>query len=308
MLDLKKKVEAKTGIVPSEQRLIYGGKQLEDKRCIGDYPPLNNGSTLVLVMRLPGGSKPAPPARRRPDRAVPRSSEPCMITFEEDAHNVLMPCGHTISPDGLMDYCWSEVSGGQRKQEIRCCLCNAEWPLDVLYQYSGASKAELDMLEVGLSKNFCLHSSDIMECPGCESFCERKNCDINCVQCRICSKKKSSSYMFCWLCLQPWKSNPSAKECGNTKCTSTVIQKLHDAPLTSVMGVKVKVPNLRACPKCGTLIELAHGCKHMVCRKCSDSFCFICLRSKSNGSWMCGGYSTECTPAPRQDRIVQPGK
>ena len=306
---MKKKVEAKTGIIPSEQRLIYGGKQLQDDHCIGDYSPLKDGSTIVLVMRLPGGAqKPAPPKSRKVGSSVPRSSEPCMITFDESKQNVRMPCGHTISPDGLMEYCWSEVSGTQRKHEIRCCLCNTEWPLDVLYRYSGASQEELKMLEVGLSQNFCRHSSDILECPGCESFCERKNKESNSVQCRVCTKNKKAAYMFCWLCLQRWKNEPTAKTCGNSECNTVTVKRLQTAPLTTVMGVKVRVPSVRACPSCGTLIEIAHGCKHVHCEKCLRDFCFICLRSKSNGSWMCGSWNTDCIPAPRQERVITPSK
>ena len=60
VLDLKILVKEETGIPPEEQRLIYGiaGKVLEDHRMVFDYPRLQNGSVLFLVLRLPGGGYP----------------------------------------------------------------------------------------------------------------------------------------------------------------------------------------------------------------------------------------------------------
>lgn len=52
--ELKAEVENRVGIVPEDQRLVFGSKQLEDGRTISDYN-IHTESTLSLSLRLRGG-------------------------------------------------------------------------------------------------------------------------------------------------------------------------------------------------------------------------------------------------------------
>jgi len=183
---LKKLVEEKTQILPEHQQLVYIGKYLQDEKTLADYDGLGHESHIFLVMRLPGGSSKT--QERRIDSSIPRSQEKCMVTFENTKDNgivvVKMPCGHPICPDGLMDYAWSEVSNS-KKTEIKCFLCGQEWPFGVIKRYGGATSIELEQLELGITCNFFSKSSDINQCPKCQSYCTRVDSSVSSVKCIV---------------------------------------------------------------------------------------------------------------------------
>jgi len=52
--DIKKKVEEQSGVPPAQQRLIFGGRQMENSKTAQDYNIIA-GAVLHLVLALRGG-------------------------------------------------------------------------------------------------------------------------------------------------------------------------------------------------------------------------------------------------------------
>ena len=257
--------------------------------CLGDYPGLGDNSTISIVSRLFGGS-------RRIDPSVRRSKGPCVVTTcDFDLPQcVVMSCSHAIDPDVLYDMCNTEIYSN-KKWEIHCPSCNKVWPVDEILK-CGVTQAEIQKLVKGMSENWCMNnkSEDIRQCPGCCGYCMRADLSNRRVRCINCTQQKVRVFEFCWYCLCEWVGDHRCK-----KETSLILQA---APIKEIC--RVQCPSIRACPKCGFIIEHAERCKHMTCKSCKQEFCFVCLCLKQpDGRWPCGSYSTECPPAPKQNVV-----
>merc|ERR1719273_2171364 len=94
---------------------------------------------------------------------------------------------------------------------------------------------------------------------------------------------------FCFGCGAHWEE-------GHV-CDSTFKQDLCDILTmadTKTIGEQTEVPSIRACPNCCQLITHTQACKHMDCRNCKKSFCFVCLKPRLDSGWQCGSYSSKC--------------
>lgn len=306
--DLFRKLEDKTGLKPGAYQMVYVSKTIDfeqhkDKHLAEFH--LENHANLFMVLRLHGGAKAL-------DDGVELTDLPDMITWDDDKENkrAKMPCGHAIGPESLTSYCRSLLDAGKYRflcpwvdPKNSAIGCPQEWPYIVVRRLAVLTDAEKREFELKISENYLRRAVNIQECPGCQSFCQRRNTRDRRVVCPVCSpQEQGGDFEFCWYCLNRWRA-PGKEKCGNDICSGKDprIAILAAAKVKEIVGVK-DVPGLRACIDCGMIIEHIRACKHMKC-VCTKEFCFICLKPKVDGKWQCGSFKAPCTVAPRQTQV-----
>lgn len=187
--------------------------------------------------------------------------------------------------------------------------CGVEWPYFVVRHVAALDTEDMKMFDTKISENYLRKARGIQQCPGCQSWCARQDVKNNRVRCVVCTFKPPDyrPFEFCWACLSQWPA--SSKKCGNPNCDGTdpQVHYLATCATKRINGIEGDVPNTRACPSCGILVEHKDKCKHMTCTACQQEFCFVCLNLRSmNGEWSCGSFNTNCEVAPRQTTL--PGK
>ena len=226
---------------------------------------------------------------------------------------VKMNCGHGVEPNTLTAYCQSSLD--QHVFKFTCVAivdsrthrqCGKEWEYTDIRLAALLNDAEMQYFESKMSEYAASQYCDIKECPGCRSFIERNDLNNLRVHCPICTKKKERSYDFCWQCSREWTGPTiSSVRCGNESCIHPDMPSIRDAPNVLICGYSV--PNRRACPTCGKVVEhTTEGCKNTECPRCKKEFCFLCLeltvdcQKAAPGSW----YGACAKPiAPKQTVI-----
>lgn len=196
-----------------------------------------------------------------------------------------MSCGHTVTPMSLTDWCQRQLDDGATKFTCGQTNCNAVWTYEEVCKMALLTPDEIKYFDDKLFANATKLKLNVKSCPGCQCRVVRADPNNLCVKCPKCSADKKRSYNFCWQCLREWRGPvPALDRCDNKNCCNEQLQTLkncpdiefHDEGLKGVKGC----PSIRACPKCGNLLEHSrHKCKFINCKRCNMKFCFICLKS-----------------------------
>lgn len=303
--ELKKKVktQAKPEYALEDMRLLFAGKQLEETKTLAEYK-IKKNSVIFLVQRMPGGSTrktiSLPPKDNYDKRhdlndssVVLTNAQDCLDPFPPDKDappRVKMSCGHAFDPSNLTAYCRNLVEKGEfnlycpaNTDKAKQKQCRKIWDYSEVRQAALLNDAECQWFESKMSESaaLALQYCDMKQCPGCNSYAERADCTNLRVHCPTCTKINGRVYEFCWQCLQEWTGPSTSTGCGRKECVPPELATIQDAPMMKLHGVYV--PNRRACPNCGKVVEHnGTGCKMMACVRCNKEFCFFCLEFKEN--------------------------
>ncbi len=155
---------------------------------------------------------------------------------------------------------------------MSCPHCYSEWSVRSLKQSKHLSTAQLNEIEEGLTKNFCLSMPGVKSCDLCGGVWSD-----GVVSGRVCPS-----------CL--------SKTRDDTQATLKVLAESE----TKVIGEAIACPAIRGCPNCGKLIHHTQDCRRVDCDGCKTTFCFNCLiiRPPTYGQYY--NCSTNCPTARRQ--------
>ncbi|XP_061566832.1 uncharacterized protein DDB_G0292642-like isoform X2 [Cololabis saira] len=224
-----------------------------------------------------------------------------------------MSCGHAVTPDSLTQWCRCLLDEGN--YTFRCPAlvegtkqCNKVWSYQEIRRLADLTVEEMEHFEESMARLALSEYCDSQPCPQCKTQVERKDLSNLCVQCIICTDKQKASYQFCWQCHMKWKGpGPRSDRCGNDGCMNKDLLLLQTCKTISLPEVEgaTGVPSVRACPVCGMKVEHnQQHCKNVICPRCKNEFCFLCLKLKLQCCQTSSPYKV-CPSgvAPRQTAI-----
>jgi len=177
----------------------------------------------------------------------------------------------------MIDYCLDEVQKGRYIFVCPDSGCKRIWNYShVRHVVAGFDDKKWMKIETKATENRMYRERGYQQCPGCSTWCIRLNSKDIRLRCRACSKGRT--FEFCWACQQEWKGTGD-RCCGNKGCDGKdprirVLSAAEKKVIDSIPGC----PSIRACPKCGSLINHIDKGPHMTCTSCTTEFCFICLK------------------------------
>jgi len=237
-------------------------------------------------------------ARFHNEKRIEATLEPdCLIGYDDKNElRVKMPCSHVFSPLTLFQYV-KMFSEKAHLKNLVCPIpkCNKIWEFEVICAAAGLTDDEISQYGGLIVNRNKKEDGVIKACPNCQTLCERPSdltmFRVNCTSCK--------GQDWCWSCGQKWSSG-GMTICGNNQCGTKSINEILSSceKITPSYIQNVKVPIMRACPRCLTIVTYEAACKHMRCWSCQKRFCFVCLGLEDDsGKWPCFDHNYACVVA-----------
>ena len=257
---VKAQIEEMQGTPPDEQRLIFGGRQLENGRILSDYGTIKNACTFVLALRLRGGSK-----------------KTCSICYDEFPESSFQrPSSQCTHSPSICNKCLHGHIAMESKKNrlIKCPDPDCAKPMDYqdihrVCQVDQFGKLTFEQFDQRLFQRNVEKMPEFIYCTklGCGSGqCHVGGAVTPLVQCHKCSSKT------CFVHELPYHDGMSC-----TAFDAQLAAEGGDEDLTRLFLERESKP----CPKCHVPIIKDGGCCHMTCTNemvgCNYEFCYHCL-------------------------------
>ena len=196
-----------------------------------------------------------------------------------------MPCGHPISPQGLVGYCLNRLNANMNK--LYCPVCSKEWTLDVIKQCRGISEDEFKKLEKQINRNLSLNSDECLKEDGPPALPMPSTDKYNQWVLISCKHPISSGDLVdhCWselnanktqvccpICAKEWTWSAIKQSGGLSQDESKKLEEQISLNFILNSG------DIKECPKCKSFCSRTNeNIPHVACRMCSYFFCWHCL-------------------------------
>eukprot|EP00485_Elphidium_margaritaceum_P021871 CAMPEP_0202713852 /NCGR_PEP_ID=MMETSP1385-20130828/60443_1 /ASSEMBLY_ACC=CAM_ASM_000861 /TAXON_ID=933848 /ORGANISM="Elphidium margaritaceum" /LENGTH=455 /DNA_ID=CAMNT_0049374371 /DNA_START=78 /DNA_END=1445 /DNA_ORIENTATION=- len=316
IMSIKQWYKAQSGVSSSLNQidLYYRGKKIDCQKLSDIQPAFNTHHHLINIkFDNNGGAAPSKaylptvydedPNRERVIRfskykSLRRSEkDDCLTFFDDESGYDRADIGckghHAMAAITMFKYIVQVVEINQKNTKFHCPICKDKLDWEHIAQIADLTSQEYARFTRILDRRKNPH---IKSCPNCGAeSTKKKGTVIFQMACASCNGP-----YWCWVCCQKWRGKGTTW-CGNDDCalvteTNLILDKAEI--ITPKYLNCAKVPEIRACPRCMTLINWKDGCKMMTCSGCSEKFCFVCL--KLQGKTESYKPREECEPKPRQ--------
>jgi hypothetical protein len=175
-----------------------------------------------------------------------------------------------VDPNSLTAWCRTLLDEGKHQFYCPELFCKEKWEYFDVKKYALLNVLEIEYFEKKINLNFLKNNLDYKECLKCKSLIERIDLTTVRTSCLVCEKVLKVRYEFCWNCERSWPlnmedNNNKYMQCGRINCISKQCEVLFNCKFIKLKSCPniPEIPSIRACVRCGKLIEhTAEACKN----------------------------------------------
>uniref|UniRef100_A0A1I7S693 RBR-type E3 ubiquitin transferase n=1 Tax=Bursaphelenchus xylophilus TaxID=6326 RepID=A0A1I7S693_BURXY len=210
-----------------------------------------------------------------------RECQVCYIHQEEEEFPILRNCDHRPCKRCLIRYLQIEIM--ESRISLACPECITE-----LHPNDIQAVLKIDPQLILRYERFMIRKVLITE--GDVRWCPAPDCDYaviasGCAACpQLECQRPGCGTLFCYHCKGEWHANQTCDEARGQSVERMFTAATASNSPTEGTNDLFKPGDLKACPRCGTLIVKMNdgSCNHMVCPMCQADFCWLCLKEISD--------------------------